>query len=157
MGVIFETELGPLMARDKSLAALRQDEEEGRTALRAKAADEDVEGFRGPVPIQTACELGRPWCASVLRLQDIVFDRPGNPWRFESFINVAEPQQLACVKGLVTQERLQLHFLIAELHIPAMSSIDSSHGVRLRDRSGASIGIIQSGGRHGQGGTEPAP
>jgi len=41
-----------------------------------------------------------------------------------------------------------------ELRIPVMSSIDSGHVVHPRDRSGASIDIIQSSGRHGQGRTE---
>ena len=117
MGVILDAGLSmknvlrkALMAGEQSVAVLWQDEEQGRTALLAKAPDEEVESFGGEVLIQTGWELGRFGCGSVLRLRVAIFDRPGNPYRFEIFINVAAAEQLACVMGLVSQEGLPLHF-----------------------------------------------
>lgn len=110
MTVILDPELQVLMAKDKSVAVLWQDATHGRTALLAKAADQDVRGFKGKVPIQTYWELGHFECGSVLRMHITIFDRPDNPYRFETFINVASPEQLACVNQLVSQETLQLHF-----------------------------------------------
>jgi hypothetical protein len=110
MPVILDPELRALMAKEKSAAVLWRDEAEGRTALLAKTTDEDIESFRGQVPIQTRWELGRFACGSVLRLYLIIFDRPDSPYRFETFINVGASEQLACVTKLLTQETLQLHF-----------------------------------------------
>ena len=60
-------------------------------------------------------------------------------------------------KSYVYRELSPYSILISGgMRIPAMSSIDSGHVVHPRDRSGASIDIIQSGGRHGQGRTELA-
>lgn len=110
MTVILDPELKASMAQDPSAAVLWQDAKQGRTALLAKAADEDVAGFSGHVPIQTQWELGRLACGSVLRLRLSIFDRPGQPYRFETFLNVGDPDQLACGEQLLTQETLPLHF-----------------------------------------------
>ncbi len=110
MTVILDPELKVLMAQDQTVAVLWQDEKAERTALLAKAAEADLAGFRGRVPIQCQWQLGRYACGSVLRLLVIIFDRPDNPYRFETFINVAAPEQQACVAQLVDQEQLHLHF-----------------------------------------------
>jgi hypothetical protein len=108
--VILDPELKALMAKDRSVAVLWQDAEEEWTALLAKAPDQDVASFRGRVAVQTRWELGRFACGSVLRLRLMIFDQPDNPYRFETFINVADLEQLACVLKLMTQEILQVHF-----------------------------------------------
>ena len=110
MSVILDPELKALMDTDETVAVLWQDAEKGRTALLAKAADEDVASFRGKVPIQTYWELGRFACGSVLRMHITIFDKTDNPYRFETFINVASPEQFACVAQIMGQDNLQLHF-----------------------------------------------
>jgi hypothetical protein len=110
MAVILDPELKSLMAQDNSVAVLWPNAGEGRIALLAKAADQDVASFKGEAPIQTYWELGRFACGSVLRMHITIFDQPNHPYRFETFINVASPEQFACVNQLMTQETLQLHF-----------------------------------------------
>ncbi len=110
MTVILDPELTALMAQDQTVAVLWQDENAEQTALLAKAADTDLTGFRGRVPIQCQWQLGRYACGSVLRLLVIIFDRPDNPYRFETFINIAALEQRACVEQMVGQETLHLHF-----------------------------------------------
>jgi hypothetical protein len=110
MAVILDPELKALIAQEASGAVLWQDAEAGQTALLAKAADKDVVSFQGPVPIQTQWELGRYAGGSVLRLLLVIFDQPEQPYRFETFINVGAPEQLACVTQLLAQQTLSLHF-----------------------------------------------
>ena len=110
MSVHLDPDLKALMTADLSVAVLWQDEIEGQTALLAKATDEDVASFRGKVPIQTRWELGRFASGSVLRLVLTIFDQPDRPYTFETFINVASPEQRACVEQLLKQDKLHLHF-----------------------------------------------
>lgn len=110
MTVILDLGLKALMAEDQTVAVLWQDALVGETALLAKATNQDVEGFRGSAPIQTQWELGRFSSGSVLRLHLVIFDRPQQPYRFETFINVGASEQLACVRQLLTQKTLQIHF-----------------------------------------------
>lgn len=110
MPVILDPELKALMDNDESVAVLWQDKENKQTALLAKATDQDIVGFRGNIPIQFYWELGRFACGSVLRFHLTIFDQPENPYRFETFINVAAPEQLACVMKLLAQETLLIHF-----------------------------------------------
>jgi hypothetical protein len=53
-------------------------------------------------------------------------------------------------------EKVRQRLEASWVRIPVMSSIDSGHVVHPRDRSGASIDIVQSSGQHGQGRTELA-
>ena len=53
MTVILDPGLKALMAKDQTVAVLWQDAQSGETALLAKAANSDIESFRGSVPIQT--------------------------------------------------------------------------------------------------------
>lgn len=110
MIVILDAPLKALMAKDRSVAVLWQDAQSGRTTLLAKAADEEVAGFRGQVPIRTQWELGRLDCGTVLRLYLVIFDRPENPYRFETFLNVGAAEQLACARQLLDQATLPVHF-----------------------------------------------
>ena len=64
MTVILDPELKALMGTDESVAVLWQDANNERTALLAKAPDEDVASFKGKVPIRTYWELGRFACGS---------------------------------------------------------------------------------------------
>ena len=130
MPVILDPELGTLMAQAESGAVLWQDAEEDLTALLVKAADEDVASFRGPTLIQTHWDLWRFPCASVLRLQLIIFDRPNDPYRIETFINVAAPEQLTCLLGLLTQETVWLHFFDSRTEHVLTKEIGNPHRQR---------------------------
>ena len=130
MTIILDPELKALMAQDQAVAVLWQDAEQGRTALLAKASDEDVASFRGKAPIRTQWELGRFACGSVLRLHVAIFDRPDNPYRFETFLNVSDPDQLACGEQLLIQETLPLHFFDSQTEYVFTKMIASSHQQR---------------------------
>jgi hypothetical protein len=48
--------------------------------------------------------------APLIRLQLTILDRPSNPYRFESFLNVAEEDQARVLAQLAGQDRLYLAF-----------------------------------------------
>jgi hypothetical protein len=56
-----------------------------------------------------ASEAGPP-TAPLIRLQLTILDRPSNPYRFESFLNVAAEHQARVLAQLAGQERLYLAF-----------------------------------------------
>jgi len=126
MTVILDPGLKALMAKDQTVAVLWQDAQASEAALLAKAATEDAESFRGPVPIQTQWELGRFSSGSVLRLHLVIFDRPEQPYRFETFINVGASEQLACVRQLLLQETLQIHFFDSQTEYVFTKKISNS-------------------------------
>ncbi|MEM7034071.1 MAG: hypothetical protein AAF629_31310 [Chloroflexota bacterium] len=110
MTVILDPELKALMAQDTAGAVLWQDASLEQTALLAKASDADVASFQGQIPINTQWEIGYYPMASVLRMVLSIYDRSNRPYRFETFINVAEGEQLACITQLAEQAELNLHF-----------------------------------------------
>jgi hypothetical protein len=56
------------------------------------APDEDIEGFSGK-PVSSRWQLVNMPTAPLIRLELAIQDRPGDPYRFESFLNVAAADQ----------------------------------------------------------------
>jgi len=73
------------------------------------AADSDIEGFSGK-PVLYQWQLVKMPTALLIRLQLTILDRPRNPYRFESLLNVAEQDQAAVLAQLASQDRLYLAF-----------------------------------------------
>ena len=73
------------------------------------APDADIEGFRGK-PASYRWELIEMPTAPLVRLAVQVFDRPLNPFLFESFLNVGEQDQLEVLSQLAGQEKLYFAF-----------------------------------------------
>jgi hypothetical protein len=48
--------------------------------------------------------------APLIRLNVVIFDRPENPFEFESFLNVAEEDQAHVLDELANQDELYLSF-----------------------------------------------
>lgn len=78
------------------------------------AAGGDIAGFRD-APISYRWQLVQMPTAPLIRLTFHLHDRPYEPYRFESFLNVAEPDQAAVLAALANQERLYLAFYGADL------------------------------------------
>jgi hypothetical protein len=73
------------------------------------AADRDIEGFANK-PMWCRWELVLLPTAPVLRLNVAILDRPQNPFRFESFLNIGDEEQARILETLVTQEKLYFPF-----------------------------------------------
>jgi hypothetical protein len=73
------------------------------------AADSDIKGFASR-PVSYQWQLVRMPTAPLIRLEVTILDRPGNPYRFESFLNVAENDQARVLAQLAGQDRLYLAF-----------------------------------------------
>jgi len=73
------------------------------------AADEDIAGFSGQ-PVWFQWQLIQMPTAPLIRLEMIIVDDPVNPYRFESFLNVSEPDQLRILARLANQAQLHLAF-----------------------------------------------
>ena len=76
--------------------------------------DADIEGFRGK-PASYSWELIEMPTAPLVRLAVQVFDRPLNPFLFESFLNVGEDDQLAVLNQLAGQDKLFMAFYGGDL------------------------------------------
>jgi len=73
------------------------------------APDRDIDGFFGK-PIHPQWQLVEMPTAPLIRLNLTVLDRPEDPFRFESFLNVAEDDQLLVLNQLASQDELFLAF-----------------------------------------------
>jgi len=73
------------------------------------AADSDVEGFANK-PVSYQWQLVKMPTSPLIRLELTILDRPNNPYRFESFLNVAEEHQARVLAQLAGQDRLYLAF-----------------------------------------------
>jgi hypothetical protein len=73
------------------------------------AADRDVEGFAGK-PVLYRWELVKMPTAPLIRLEVAILDRPSNPYRFESFLNVGQADQARVLAELANQDQLYLAF-----------------------------------------------
>jgi hypothetical protein len=69
------------------------------------AADRDVEGFAGK-PVLYRWQLVRMPTAPLIRLEVTIIDHPSNPYRFKSFLNVAQGDQARVLGELANQDRL---------------------------------------------------
>jgi hypothetical protein len=73
------------------------------------AADADIEGFANK-PVLSHWQLIQMPTAPLIRLELVVVDRPEDPYRFESFLNVAAEDQAQILSALTNQEQLYLAF-----------------------------------------------
>jgi hypothetical protein len=73
------------------------------------ASDVDIEGFRDKF-VRSQWQLINMPTAPLIRLQLDVIDRPEDPYRFESFLNVAAEDQAQILAELANQEELHLAF-----------------------------------------------
>jgi len=73
------------------------------------AADADIEGFVNK-PVRSQWQLIKMPTAPLIRLELVILDRPDDPYRFESFLNVAEEDQSRILAQLANQEQLNLAF-----------------------------------------------
>ena len=73
------------------------------------ASDGDIEGFRDK-PVRSQWQLIKMPTAPLFRLQLDVIDRPEDPYRFESFLNVAAEDQAQILAELANQKELHLAF-----------------------------------------------
>ena len=73
------------------------------------APDRDINGFRGR-PVHSSWQLIEMPTAPLIRLELVVMDNPFDPFRFESFLNVGERDQLQVLAQLAAQEELHLAF-----------------------------------------------
>jgi len=73
------------------------------------ASDEDIDNFIDK-PVEARWDLIEMPTAPLVRLELLVYDDPRDPFCFESFLNVAAPDQLAVLAELAGQEELYLAF-----------------------------------------------
>ena len=73
------------------------------------ASDEDIDNFADK-PVEARWDLIEMPSAPLVRLELLVYDDPRDPFCFESFLNVAAPDQLAVLAELAGQEELYLAF-----------------------------------------------
>jgi hypothetical protein len=73
------------------------------------AADADIESFVNK-PVRSQWQLIKMPTAPLIRLELVILDRPDDPYRFESFLNVAEEDQSRILAQLANQEQLNLAF-----------------------------------------------
>lgn len=73
------------------------------------AADSDIEGFANK-PVLYQWQLIKMPTAPLIRLEMVILDHPINPYKFESFLNVAQEDQAGVLAQLANQDRLYLAF-----------------------------------------------
>ncbi len=73
------------------------------------ASDEDIDNFLNK-PVEARWGLIQMPTAPLVRLELLVYDDPRDPFCFESFLNVAAPDQLAVLAELAGQEALYMAF-----------------------------------------------
>ena len=73
------------------------------------ASDKDIEGFANK-PVICQWQLIKMPTAPLIRLELEILDRPDNPYKFESFLNIAEQDQANVLAQLANQDELYLAF-----------------------------------------------
>ena len=73
------------------------------------ASNKDIEGFTNK-PVISQWQLIKMPTAPLIRLELEILDRPDNPYRFESFLNIAEQDQANVLAKLANQDELYLAF-----------------------------------------------
>ena len=86
------------------------------------AQDVDIVGF-AEKPVISRWQLIKMPNAPLIRLELIIIDNPVNPFRFESFLNVAEEDQAFILAQLANQESLYLAFYGDDLEYKYTKSI----------------------------------
>jgi len=90
------------------------------------APDADIAGFVDK-PALAGWELIEMPTAPLVRLEFLVFDTPTAPYRFEHFLNVAEPEQHALLAELASQEEFQMAFFGDDLTYRHTVAVPHSH------------------------------
>jgi hypothetical protein len=91
------------------------------------APDADIEGFRGQ-PASYRWELVEMPTAPLVRLGVRIFDRPAQPFFFESFLNVGEADQLHTLTRMAGQDKLYLAFYGDDLEYRFTKILDHDEG-----------------------------
>jgi len=73
------------------------------------ASDVDITGFKD-TQVASHWQLIKMPTAPLIRLELVIVDNPVNPFRFESFLNVAEEDQTKILAELANQESLYIAF-----------------------------------------------
>jgi len=73
------------------------------------AADSDIEGFRDR-PVLYQWQVVKMFTVPLIRLELVILDHLTNPYRFESFLNVAQEDHARVLVQLANQDRLYLAF-----------------------------------------------
>jgi hypothetical protein len=73
------------------------------------ASDADIKGFADK-PVLYQWQLIQMSTAPLIRLELVILDHPSSPYKFESFLNVAEENQLQVLSQLANQGQLYLAF-----------------------------------------------
>ena len=73
------------------------------------AADADIENFANK-PVRCQWQLVQMPTAPLIRLDVKILDHPTNPYRFESFLNIAAEDQARVLDQLANQDQLYLAF-----------------------------------------------
>jgi hypothetical protein len=96
---VFETSGCGCLAADSSIGVVHV----------CHASDRDIEGFANK-SVRSRWQLIKMPTAPLIRLELVILDQPGNPYRFESFLNIAEDDQVEILARLANQEQLYLAF-----------------------------------------------
>ncbi len=110
-----------------------------------KAPLQDIESVRGVVPIGLQHALYDCPTAPVIRMLTTIYDRPGQPLKFETFVNVGDEQQRADFAALGAQDALFMlfydqgltHRLTKQVQLPQPQVVDQV--LELADRLRAAI------------------
>lgn len=78
------------------------------------ASDEDIDSFSNK-PVVIRWQLIKMPTAPLIRLELVILDRPEDPFRFESFLNIGEEDQANILAGLANQDMLHLAFYGSDL------------------------------------------
>jgi hypothetical protein len=108
--------------KDQPYACLTHATDHG-TALIIKAPRSEIESTRGPVPIQLRHEL---------HMVVTIYDQPARPLAFDTFINVADPQQRDDFAALSSQQELPLLFYDEHLRHRLSKRVALRDQVKLR-------------------------
>lgn len=73
------------------------------------ATDTDIEAFRNK-PVWKQWQLIKMPTAPLIRLELVILDDPTNPYKFESFLNIADEEQGQILAQLANQDELYLAF-----------------------------------------------
>lgn len=118
--------------RDETYACLMQETDLG-TVFVVKAPRADIESLRGRVPIHLRQELHQHPAAPVIRMVLTIYDQPTRPLAFETFVNVADPQQQSEFAGLSRQSDLHLLLYDESLRHRLSKQMPLSQGLMLPD------------------------
>jgi hypothetical protein len=117
--------------RTQDYACLTHATDQG-TVLVLKAPRSEIDSVRGTVPIQLRHELHRHPAAPVIRMVVTVYDQPARPLAFDTFINVADPEQRDDFAALSNQQELHLLFYDEQLRHQLSKSVALRDQVKLR-------------------------